>query len=249
MLYNPWHGCHKFSAGCVNCYVYRMDKMFDRDPSIVKKTKNFDLPIQKNRQNEYRLKAHDGYLYTCLSSDFFIEEADQWRDDVWQMIKTRSDLSFCIITKRIHRFMSCLPKDWNDGYPNVTISVSIEDQDSLDQRLPLLITLPIKHKRINCEPLLTRLDFKELLSGNTIQHISVGGESGNNARVCDYDWVLDIRRQCVENNTYFSFKQTGAKFVKDGKLYQISKQDQHPQAKKSNIDYQREVKDEKEKKK
>ena len=65
----------------------------------------------------------------------------------------------------------------------------------------------------------------------------VGGESGNEARECHFDWVLDLRRQCVERNIPFTFRQTGAHFVKDGRHYRILRKDQHSQAKKAGIDF------------
>ena len=71
----------------------------------------------------------------------------------------------------------------------------------------------------------------------SIEEVIVGGESGNNARICDYDWVLDLRSQCIDTKVAFHFKQTGAKFVKDGRLYQIKRQDQHSQAAKAGIDF------------
>lgn len=49
-LWNPWHGCHKYSAGCANCYVYRMDERYGRDSSVVKKTKDFALPVKKKKR-------------------------------------------------------------------------------------------------------------------------------------------------------------------------------------------------------
>ena len=115
-IWNPWHGCKKISSGCENCYVYRRDMQFGKDSSIVTKTLDFNLPVKKNRNGEYKLQSKNEPIYTCMTSDFFIEEADQWRDEVWNFIKTRSDLSFVIITKRIHRFLECIPKDWNNGY-------------------------------------------------------------------------------------------------------------------------------------
>ena len=235
--YNPWHGCHKISAGCQNCFIYSMDKQFNRDSSIVTKTKNFDLPIRQNAHQKYQLKYDEGIVFTCLSSDFFIEEADQWRHEVWKMIKERADLDFFIITKRIDRFMVSLPSDWGDGYDNVIITSTIENQQCLEYRLPILLKLPIKHRQLNCEPLLEGLDFREYLSSGKIEHITVGGESGYNARVCDFDWVLNIRQQCLENNTSFTFRQTGACFRKDGKIYHIDKRLQHIQAKKSHLDF------------
>jgi len=65
----------------------------------------------------------------------------------------------------------------------------------------------------------------------------VGGESGNEARICNYDWVYDLRNQCVEKKVPFHFKQTGARFLKDGRLFNIKRQDQHLQAAKAGIDF------------
>ncbi len=36
-IWNPWHGCHKISPGCANCYVYRLDESIGKDASIVSK--------------------------------------------------------------------------------------------------------------------------------------------------------------------------------------------------------------------
>lgn len=125
--WNPWHGCHKFSEGCVNCYVYRMDEKHGRDASVVTKLKTMNLPIARKRDGSYKIASGE-VLYTCFTSDFFIEEADAYRKEAWEMIKTRSDVHFYMITKRIHRFMECIPDDWNDGYDNVTICCTMENQ-------------------------------------------------------------------------------------------------------------------------
>ncbi len=108
-VWNPWHGCKKISSGCHNCYVYRRDGQFGKDSSIVSKTNNFDLPIRLNRNGEYKLRHTSEPIYTCLTSDFFIEEADEWRDQAWKIIHTRHDLNFVIITKRIDRMADVLP--------------------------------------------------------------------------------------------------------------------------------------------
>ena len=113
--WNPWHGCHKLSAGCVNCYVYRIDRLSGRDSSVVTKTAEFSKPIARDRAGNYKIPSGQT-VYTCFSSDFFVEEADAWRTDAWRMIKERDDLDFFIVTKRIDRFYDCIPDDWGDGY-------------------------------------------------------------------------------------------------------------------------------------
>lgn len=46
-LWNAWHGCHKISAGCQNCYMFRRDAKYGKDSTMVTKTANFRLPIVK----------------------------------------------------------------------------------------------------------------------------------------------------------------------------------------------------------
>lgn len=236
-LWNPWHGCTKISAGCANCYVYRMDSKYDKDSSVVSKTTNFNLPLRKNKKGEYKLKPDkEGIVYTCFTSDFFHEDADKWRDEAWQMIKLRNDLHFLFITKRIHRFYDCIPQDWDGGYNNVTICCTAENQDRADFRLPIYLKAPIKHKIIICEPLLTDIDLSAYLN-DTIEAVIAGGESGNTARICDYSWILHIREQCVKADVPFRFKQTGANFKKDGHIYKIERKYQHLQASKADINF------------
>ncbi|NDV78406.1 DUF5131 family protein [Dysgonomonas sp. 511] len=236
-LWNPWHGCHKLSEGCKHCYVYRGDARRGIDSTIVAQTKNFDVPIRKKkRSGEYKIPSGTN-VYTCFTSDFFIDAADQWRAQAWKMMKERSDLHFLMITKRIDRFSQCIPDDWGDGYDNVTICCTVENQDRADYRLPIYREAPIKHKMIMCEPLLERIDLRPYNIGEWVEHVTAGGESGKDARVCHFDWIMEIRDLCVENDIPFWFKQTGARLVKGGKLYNIPRRLQHSQARKANINY------------
>ena len=234
MMWNLWHGCHKLSAGCKHCYVYRGDARREVDSSVVVRTKNFDLPLRKKRNGEFKIPPGT-FVYTCFTSDFFVEDADKWRAEAWEMIRCRSDLHFMMITKRIDRFSDCLPDDWGDGYDNVTICCTVENQTCADYRLPIYRRAPIKHKIIICEPLLERIDLSTYAVGEWIEQIVAGGESGYEARPCDFEWVMDLRRICVENKVDFWFKQTCSKFVKDGKTYNVKRQFQHSQARKAGI--------------
>ena len=233
--WNPWHGCKKISEGCRNCYVYRMDGRYGRDSSQAVKTKEFDLPIRKRRDGTYRIEPGT-LVYTCFTSDFFLPEADEWRKEAWQIIRQRSDLSFLIITKRIDRFYVSLPEDWGEGYPNVILCCTVENQDRADFRLPVFLRLPIVHKEIICEPLLGQVDLLPYLD-NTIERVVAGGESGEAARPCRYEWIESLRKQCEFCRVSFHFKQTGAKFYKDGRLYRIKRKYQHSQAAKAGLDY------------
>lgn len=240
VTWNPFHGCHKLSEGCRNCYMYRRDAEYGRDSTVVKKTSAYNLPIRRNRQGHYKIPAGQ-LVYTCFTSDFFIEEADAWRGELWQMMRSRQDLDFFIVTKRPDRFYVSLPRDWGPGYENVHICCTCESQYTADLRLPLFLTLPIRHKSITHEPMLQKINIRRYLReyGAEIECVSCGGESGPDARVCDYAWVMDTMLQCVEHNVSFFFHQTGASFRKGGRLYHVERRLQHEQAALAGIDYTR----------
>ena len=235
--WNPWHGCTKISPGCKYCYVYRQDEMYGSEisSSECRKTGNFNLPIKKKRDKSWKIEGGK-IVFTCFTSDFLLKDADEWRPDCWQMMKRRSDLWFFFFTKRIVRFMECVPDDWGEGYDNVIVGCTVENQEMADYRLPIFMKLPIKHKTIIASPLISAMDLSPYLN-ETIEEVSVGGESGVDARPCNYDWILALREQCVAKDIPFRFHQTGAHFIKDGKEYRVRRCYQLSQAHKANIDY------------
>lgn len=238
-MWNPWHGCTKISPGCARCYVYRRDAEFGKDASKVTKTSSFNLPLKKNRQKQYKLQPEDGTIFTCFTSDFFHPDADEWRPEAWAMMKERSDLHFYFITKRPNRFYEGLPEDWGDGYDNVTICCTCENQHQADRRLPIFLELPIRHKEIIHEPMLGPINIEKYLEqyGNEIECVSCGGETGEGARILDYAWVIKSHLQCVKYGVAFSFHQTGNRLRRGDKVYNIPRKDQESQAHKAGLDY------------
>ena len=232
LLWNPWHGCHKCSPGCKNCYVFYLDSLRDKDADVIVKSKfGFNLPLKKTRGGAFKIPS-GGEIATCFTSDFFIKEADPWRQDAWKIIRLRPDVNFLICTKRIERFNDCLPDDWNNGYENVIIAVTCENQEKANERLPILLSIKAKRKYIFAAPLLEYIDFSRFLTSKQIDLVSVGGESYKNARICDFEWVRRIKSDCDKYNVSFDFHQTGSNFLYDGKLYRIKHRDEYAQAKK-----------------
>ena len=80
IIWNPWHGCHKISEGCQHCYMYFLDGKRGIDTSRIFRTENFDLPLRRDRSGRFKLQPGI-QLYVGLSTDFFVEEADEWRDE------------------------------------------------------------------------------------------------------------------------------------------------------------------------
>ncbi len=231
-MWNPWRGCRRYSEGCQYCYIHKGDNKRGVDTSTIIRTDNFDAPIQKRKSGDYKIKSGQ-MVYLCFSTDFLIEDADEWRSECWAMIRERSDLNFLFLTKRIERFMNCIPENWGDGYDNVIIGCTVENQRQADYRLSIFANLPIKYKNIICQPLLGSLDIEKYL--HDVELVVVGGESDRDARPLYYDWVLDIREQCKRQNVHFEFRQCGTHFIKDGKQYSLAVKDLCAQARKANI--------------
>jgi protein gp37 len=232
-LYNPWRGCHKISEGCQNCYIHSADKRRGIDTNHIKKTDQFDRLIRLNKKGDYVIKPNQ-LVYLAFSSDFLIEEADEWRKEVFKMIKKRSDLRFLFLTKRIHRFKEVCPDDWEENYSHVMVGCSVENQSEADKRLPYLISLPIKHRFIICQPLIGPINLEAYLS-HSIDQVVVGGEAGKFARDLNYDWVDSIRNQCIKHKVDFEFRQLGSYFIKDNVRYSIPRNQLSSQARKANI--------------
>ena len=232
MNWEPWTGCYKISEGCTNCYFYGPHaKRYGQN--TIQKTDKFDWPIRKNAKGEYNIKGNK-ILATCFATDFFLPEADAWREEIWAMIKQRTDIEFLILTKRIDRFPVALPDDSGSGYEHVNIGCTVENQEAADYRLPLFLSYPMKRRFIACAPLLEAIDLTPYLDG--VDHVTVGGETGREARICDYEWVLDLHRQCGEAGKTFWFKNTGSFFRHDGIIERVNPFKQTGKAKQCGID-------------
>lgn len=232
-MWNPRRGCKKCSEGCLHCYIHKGDAKRNVNTNEIVKTKDFNKPVEKLKNGNYKLKA--GLVYLCFSSDFLIEEADDWRAECWKMIKERQDRTFLFLTKRIDRFMKCIPDDWNEGYDNVIVGSTIENQKNADYKLSIFEKLPIKHKCITAQPLIENIDIEKYL--DDIELVVVGGESDFHARALDYQWVLNIREQCIRKNVDFEFRQCGSHFIKDGEKYLLKTRDLCKQARLANINF------------
>ena len=233
--WNPWHGCHKHSEGCKNCFVHVLDNRRGIDPTVIKKSETmFDYPIQKCKNGTYKFKGH--YLQCCFTSDFFIEEADEWREEIWDMLRERKDVKFLIYTKRVERMKECLPADWGDGWDNILFVVTCENQVRTDERIPKFLNIPCKWRGIAVSPMLEEVDISWYLQTGAIDEVFVCGESYSKTPTpLNYNWVLFLKEQCEEYRVSFLFKETGDKLIKDGKIYTIPFNKQQEQAEKAGL--------------
>lgn len=233
--WNPWHGCEKVSPGCKYCYMFRDKERFGQDPTDVIRSKgNFKDPLSWHKNGKQT--ADDGALilynsfkgmkiFTCSWSDWFIEEADEWRAEAWEVIKATPDFVYQILTKRPDRIQQCLPPDWGEGYDNVWLGVSGENQDRTTERLTILKDIPAHIKWLSAEPLIGPIDLDEIHEHHLdvwecLDWIVIGGESGNETgpykyRPCEEGWIDDIIDDAKTYNIPIHMKQFGTHLAKE----------------------------------
>lgn len=206
--WNPWVGCRRVSDGCKNCYMYTEQGQRKIDPTEVRRTmsKSFSKPL---------LVEWDGsptYIFTCSYSDFFIEQADEWRDEAWAIIKGTPHLTYQILTKRPERIPEHLPADW--PYDNVMLGTTVESNRYL-KRLYHLNQSRARTCFMSAEPLLGPLpSLPKYLDGGMVDWVIVGGESGPKARTFDFVWARDIIAACQERKIPVFVKQLGSVWAK-----------------------------------
>ena len=238
-IWNPWHGCRKCSEGCQNCYMFFLDAMRGKDGGDIYRTKaGFRYPLSRDRSGQYKVKSGE-MIRVCMTSDFFLPEADPWRDEAWEIMAQRPDVKFFLLTKRPERVADCLPPDWGDGWEHIMLNVTAENQRRADERIPMLLSLPFRHKGVMCAPFVGSVTMRDYLASGQIEQVLCEGENYGGTRPCHYEWVKTLHDECQEANVTFVFLGTGRRFVKDGKLYKIEESRiQTRQAHRSGLSFQ-----------
>lgn len=209
--WNPWHGCHKISPGCKNCYMFRDKRRYGQNPNAVTRSSSSTFRQPFRWKEPLR-------IFTCSWSDFFIEEADQWRDDAWDIIQQTPHHTYLILTKRPRRILDCLPADWNNGWSHVWLGVSVENQQTADERRNVFAAVPSAHKFVSYEPALESVDWQ---GWEFLDWLIAGGESGAGARRADSEWFRQALMYCRQWGIDFFMKQMSQATIPDFKKFEM----------------------------
>lgn len=204
--WNPWTGCRKKSEGCLNCYMFTKAAEEGKDGAdVLRNDSEFSMPVMTGNDGRYQIES-GSLLCVCMFSDFFIEEADKWRENAWEMIRMRKDLVFFLLTKRPERIKKLLPADWGDGWDNVICGCSCENQTRADERIPILLDAPFKHRQIMLSPLLAEVTIERYLNNHMIDMVVCDEENYEGKRLCDINWVKKVEQECRKENVNFVFE-------------------------------------------
>lgn len=164
--FNPWIGCTKVSPACDHCYAEAWDARWGHSwgPHQRRRTSaaNWRRPLAWDRaaaRAGKRTRVFCASLADVFDNDRSITSG--WRGDLWHLIHRTPHLDWMLLTKRpqnISRYLrpekyGRLPP-WGDGWPNVWLGTTVEDQTEADRRIPHLLAVPAKVRFLSCEPLL-----------------------------------------------------------------------------------------------
>lgn len=150
--FNPWVGCTKVSTGCDHCYAEAM--MADRYGRVDwgphgsrsrTSPANWRKPIAWNRA--VRISGRRHRVFCASLADVFDNHGSitsGWHGDLWHLISRTPNLDWLLLTKRPQNIRKMLPETygapaWGDGWPNVWLGVTAENQVEADRRVPVLI--------------------------------------------------------------------------------------------------------------
>jgi protein gp37 len=202
--WNPSAGCTKISAGCQHCYAETMANRL-KSMNVVGYENGFQFSIVPSRLYEPLKKKKPTVFFVNSMSDIFHEQMPmEYLDKIFDVIRRTPQHTYQILTKRADRMYEYLSQ--REISKNIWLGVTVENKAHGLPRIDKLRKLNATVLFLSVEPLLEELGKINLTN---IDWVIVGGESGNRARPMDKSWVINIKRQCEENNVAFFFKQWG----------------------------------------
>lgn len=224
---NFWIGCTKASEGYDHCYAEAMNKHYGWIPDFRKITRA--KGAWKKRFKWQKQAAKEGkvaLVYGNSLSEFWHPQADKWRDEVWEIVRSTPNLIWKFQTKRPELVVPRLPKDWGNGYPNVWLGVTVEKKRYLP-RLDTLCSIPAVAHLLNAEPLLEDLTSEIAEHLNGLDYVWTGGENGPECRPFEMQWARNLRDVCHEHNIPFTFGGPGGRHLTNAVIDGV-KYDAHP---------------------
>ena len=204
--------------------------------------------IPERLQIPLRRKKATRWFVNSMSDLFHEALTDEEIDQVFAVMALCPQHVFMVLTKRAERMRDwfqpgldnrpdsvghqmrilsngkhagILMDDW--PLPNAWLGVSVENQETADERIPLLLQTPAAVRFVSAEPLLGQISFRwakwhdyspgvnwgHLDGMKGIHWVITGGESGPNARPANPDWFRKVRDDCQAAGVAYFHKQWG----------------------------------------
>lgn len=239
--FNPWVGCTKVSPACDHCYAEGWARRTGHGELWAGARRRTSAAYWRQPLKWNREAVRDGVrrkVFCASLADVFDNQVPaEWRHDLFNLIPQTPHLTWLLLTKRPQNVGKMLPDDWNDGFTNVWLGTTVENQQEAERRIPYLLAVPARMRFLSCEPLLGPINLRHPWLGwkccvtgarvgtdftcgdcdpcigafgrQFIDWVIAGGESGGDARPMSLYWARSLRAQCQASGVPFFFKQWG----------------------------------------
>lgn len=242
--FNPWIGCQAISPGCDHCYAEAYAKRVGRDFANRTRTSEAYWREPYKWDRRARESGKPWRVFCASLADVFDNDVPQeWRLDLWDLIRLTPNLQWMLLTKRIGNARAFLPAEWTmygSSWPsNLWLGITVVNQEEADRDIPKLLSINARIRFLSIEPQLGRVDLCETFGmwwnstmncweGSSdmpfnnrhgqggIDWVINGGESGHHARQFDLAWARTLRNTCRVAGAAFFMKQLGRKPIAIG---------------------------------
>lgn len=242
--------CTKISPACDNCWHLRMADRLAENPVIpmVKREayaggkvyldeKELEAPLKIKKPAIIGVQFmgdlfHEQNLWPILDKILFIMQRTP--QHIYLILTKRIGVAVTYFESNIYKIPQRLRSALLEG--NIWLGVTVENQEQVYMRIPLLLQIPAAHYFVSIEPVLSEIDLTSIYIPNNkpinalnikvcVQHapgyclggceyryknidlVICGCESGPKRRPTDIKAIRSLRDQCVESNTPFFLKQ------------------------------------------
>lgn len=174
--FNPWVGCTKVGPACDHCYAEAWARRTG-SPQLWQGERRRTSEANWRQAQKWNAEAERtgkrAKVFCASLADVFDNRVpDEWRRDLWDMILTTPALDWLLLTKRPQNIAKMLPterdgKAWGDGWPNVWLGTTVENQEQADLRIPHLLDTPAAKRFLSCEPLLEPIGLDDAWHGES----------------------------------------------------------------------------------
>lgn len=246
--WNPVSGCTPISEGCRNCWARAMLTRFGSKGGEQRGA----VVLHHDRLGHPLRWCHPRTIAVNFLGDLFHEDVpDKFVGDVFGVIGCAKHHRFLLLTKRPERARSLIRRMYDErnivignrlstirSFDAIWLGVSVEDQRTADERIPLLLDTPAEHRWLSLEPQIGPVklaahlyEWEEACIGDRdpghpeertprIEWIVQGCESGPQRRPFDLDWARSVRDECARVGVPYFLKQIqeGRRVVKEPTL-------------------------------
>ena len=236
--FNPWEGCTKISPACDNCYAAERAARYKTvewgGPRRRTSKSNWNKPLKWERQaSTFAFEEGRRQRVFCASlADVFDNQVpEEWRADLWDLIRACPSLDWLLLTKRPQNIEKMLPEFWDEIKGRIWLGTTVENQEVAERNIPHLLKHDSAVRFLSIEPILEAIELENYININSyelwplsgevtdmfrpfkigfkVDWVIAGGESGRNARPASVSWIRSLRDQCRRQRTPFLFKQWG----------------------------------------